>query len=253
MSLTKTEEEITILREAGKRLSSVLDEVCSNVAPGITTKELDHIAEQLIRKGGDTPAFLNYTPQGAPTPFPGTLCTSVNEEVVHGIPSDRTLKEGDIIGLDIGLIHKGLFVDMARTLPVGSISKEEEELISITRKSLHKGIEAARIGSRIGAIGEAIEAFIKPYGYGVVRDLGGHGVGHAVHEPPFIPNFGNKDDGPAIVEGMVLALEPMITLGTDDVDILADGYTIVTKDTSRSAHFEHTIAVTKKGPIILTQ
>ena len=253
MSLIKTPEEIAILKEAGHRLSVVLDEVCKKVAPGAITKDLDSLAEELIRKEGDIPAFKNYTPEGAPSPYPATLCVSVNDEVVHGIPGDYVLKEGDIVGLDIGLVRNSLYVDMARTLPVGEISKEDKELIAVTKHSLSKGIQAATLGKKIGAIGAAVESVAHESGYGIVEVLGGHGVGHAVHEEPFIPNFGPEHSGPEIKEGMVLALEPMLTLGTKDVYLESDDYTYKTKDGKKSAHFEHTIAITKDGPIILTE
>lgn len=253
MSLIKTSEEIEILKEGGRRLSCVLDEVIENVAPGVTTKELDDLAEKRIRELGDTPSFLNYTPKGNRNPFPASLCTSVNEEVVHGIPGDRVLQEGDIIGLDIGLIHKGLFVDMAKTVPVGTITEDEQKLLQITKEALYKGIDVARSGSRIGAIGAAIEGYVTPFGYGIVRELGGHGVGHAVHEEPYIPNYGDKNAGVEMQPGMVLALEPMFTLESPKIKVLGDEYTIVSKDKSKSAHFEHTILITENDPIILTK
>tara|TARA_B100000745_G_scaffold98011_1_gene62350 strand:+ start:18888 stop:19652 length:765 start_codon:yes stop_codon:yes gene_type:complete len=254
MSLIKTPDEIKILKEAGNRLSRVLVEVGKAVVPGITTQELDDLGEKLIRDGGDVPAFKDYTPEGANTPFPATVCISVNDEIVHGIPGDYALKEGDIVGLDIGLIRDGKYiVDMARTYPVGAISDEDKKLLEVTKRSLFAGIKNAIPGKKIGAIGSAIEAVAKEYGYGVVEVLGGHGVGHAVHEEPFIPNFGSKNSGPEIQEGMVLALEPMLTRGTKNVILKDDGYTYATKDGTNSAHFEHTIAITKKGPVILTE
>jgi methionyl aminopeptidase len=253
MSFVKSEKEIKLLKEGGKHLAFVLEKIKEYVAPGITTKDLDRVAEEEIKKLGDTPSFLNYTPWGSKKPYPASLCVSVNEEVVHGIPGKRILKEGDIVGLDIGLIHEKLFVDMAETHPVGKINVEDKKLIEATKKALYLGIESVAVGKNIGAIGNAIERFAKPLGYGIVRDLGGHGVGHKVHEEPYIPNFGKEDSGERIVLGMVLAIEPMLNRGTHKVKLLSDGYTVVTQDGSQSAHFEHTIAVTEKGPIILTQ
>jgi len=249
----KDQKQIETLKEAGKRLAFVMGEVKKKVVPGVSTKELDELAEKLIREKGDIPAFLNYQPEGARRPYPATLCVSVNEEVVHGIPGERILEEGDIVGLDMGLKHDGFFVDMAETVPVGNIDDESKKLMNITRESLMVGIEEAKPGNHIGDIGNAIEEFVKPHKYGLVDVLGGHGVGMAVHEDPFIPNFGDKGDGPEIKEGMVLALEPMVNMGTPDVTLSSDGYTFKTKDKTRSAHFEHTILVTANGPEIITK
>lgn len=247
------EKEIEIIREGGKRLAAVLRKVAKEVSPGISTKELDNLAEKLIREGGDEPAFLNYTPDGAKFPYPATLCVSVNNEIVHGIPSDkRILKDGDIVGLDLGLRHKGFFTDMAMTVPVGRIDKNAEKLIKVTKESLAKGIAAARSGGFVGDIGEAIENFVKPHGYGVVKMLGGHGVGKKVHEDPYVPNYGKKGTGQKLVPGMILALEPMLNEGTDKVFLDNDGYTFKTKDGKRSAHFEHTILITENKAEILT-
>ncbi len=245
--------EIEIIREGGRRLAAVLRKVAKAVRPCVSTKELDILAEKLIREGGDEPAFLNYTPDGARFPYPATLCVSVNNEVVHGIPSEkRILKEGDIVGLDLGLKHEGFFTDMAMTAPVGKIDKEAKRLIEVTRKALDKGIAAAKGGRNTGDIGEAIENFVKPYGYGVVKILGGHGVGRRVHEDPYVPNYGRRGDGPGLVPGMVLALEPMLNEGAHNVFLDRDGYTFKTKDGKRSAHFEHTILITEGGAEVLT-
>lgn len=247
------EKEIEIIREGGQRLAAVLRKVAKEVSPGTSTKELDNLAEKLIRDGGDEPAFLNYTPDGAKFPYPATLCVSVNNEIVHGIPSDkRILKDGDIVGLDLGLRHKGFFTDMAVTVPVGRIDKNAEKLIKVTKESLAKGIAAARGGGFVGDIGEAIENFVKPYGYGVIKILGGHGVGKKVHEDPYVPNYGKKGTGQKLVPGMILALEPMLNEGTDKVFLDNDGYTFKTKDGKRSAHFEHTILITENKAEILT-
>ena len=252
MAKLKSKEEIALLRIGGRRLSRVLDALEEMVIPGITTKEIDMLGERLIKEGGDVPAFLNYQPTGADFPFPATVCISVNDEVVHGIPSDRALKAGDIVNLDIGLSHKGLIVDMARTIPVGVVTPEVEKLIETTKQALLAGIKEATAGNRIGDISSAIEAVGVDGGYGIVRELGGHGVGHKVHELPFVPNYGKAGTGPVLEVGMVLALEPMFNLGGDDVYVERDGYTYVTKDHSMSAHFEHTIVITEKGPEIVT-
>ncbi len=242
--------DIPYFREAGKRLAAVLDAVESRVKAGVTTLELDALAEKLIRDGGDAPAFKGYTPQGASYPYPAALCTSVNDEVVHGIPGERILKEGDLIGLDIGLVHNGYIVDMARTIPVGKIDDEKKHLLQTTKKALMAGIKAAKTGEKVGDISSAIEETAEDYG--IVRELGGHSVGKKVHEHPFIPNFGKKGTGVKLQEGLVIAIEPMLNVGGDDITLDSDGYTYRTKDGSFSAHFEHTVLVTDKGAEILT-
>ncbi|MBI2046330.1 MAG: type I methionyl aminopeptidase [Parcubacteria group bacterium] len=247
----KIEEKI--LREAGKRLALVLDEVETLVRPGVTSAELNLHATQRIKEMGDTPSFLGYTPAGSRAPYPAGLCVSINDEVVHGIPNGRALKDGDIVGLDIGLIHQGMFVDMARTLPVGKVDEKSLELIFATKKSLDAGIAAAKSGGYVGDIGAAIEAVAKQGKLGIVRELGGHGVGSAVHEEPYIANFGKTGTGEKLVNGMVLALEPMLTLGSPDVVLGKDGYTFRTRDGSLSAHFEHTIIVGKDGGEVVTK
>ena len=254
MIIIKTPEEIEILREGGKHLASVLHQVKKKIVPGISTKDLDIYVEKLIRGMGDQPAFLNYRPEGALTPFPASLCVSVNDEVVHGIPSkQKILKEGDIVSIDLGLKHKGLFTDMALTAPVGAVSARNLKLMQITEQALQVGIDAARAGNTVGDISNSIESFVRPHRYGIVEVLSGHGVGRAVHEDPYIPNFGKKGTGAKLVPGMVIALEPMLNLGTKNVTIDADGYTFRTADGKNSAHFEHTILVTKNGAEILTK
>jgi len=251
----KTTKEIELLRESGKNLSHVLDVVAEAVRPGVTTKDLDILAEKTIRGLGDVPAFLNYTPYGAEFPYPATICASVNEEIVHGIPREtKVLKEGDIIGLDFGLIHKGLVSDSARTIGVGKISEKSQKLIDTTKKALEVGIAAARAGAHSGDIGVAIEAFVKPYKYGIPYELGGHGVGRHVHEDPFIPNWGKKKgQGVKLKPGMVIAIEPMLNEGKKGIILDKDGYTYITADRSLSAHFEHTVLITKDGaPEVLT-
>lgn len=252
MSLIKSQDDIAKLRVAGKRLSFVLGEVAKAVKPGVTTEDLDEIAHRLIIEGGDKAILKNYRPQGARIPFPASICISVNEEVVHGIPGRRVLEEGDIVGLDLCLDHEGVIVDMAMTVPVGKISKEDEKLVEVTKKSLSRAISAVRAGNTIGDIGYEIENYVTPFGYGIVEALGGHGVGHAIHEPPYIANFGKKKTGQKLEAGMVLALEPMLNAGTYEVYLSNDGYTFITNDGKKSAHFEVTILVTENGSEILT-
>jgi methionyl aminopeptidase len=250
--IIKSKEEIDILREGGRRLGAILAKVAQKVRPGVSTFELDQYAYELIREGGDEPAFLNYKPDGHHKAFPASLCTSVNNEVVHGIPrKDKILKEGDIICIDLGLKHKGLFTDHAVTVAVGAISKESQKLIDATREALAVGIEQAVAGNTVGDIGHAIEAFVNKR-YGIVRELSGHGVGKHIHEDPYVPNFGKKGKGAKLVPGMVIAIEPMLNVGRADIVSMSDGYTIKTADGARSAHFEHTVLITDGEPEILT-
>ncbi len=254
MSTIYTEKEIKILRESGRRLASVLDAVEGIVAPGVSTKQLDELAEKLIVEGGDIPAFLNYTPDGSNSPYPASLCVSVNDEIVHGIPrDDRILKDGDIVGIDLGITHDGLITDSARTVLVGNVDKKIINLVNTTKEALSTGIKAAVGGRRIGDIANAIERVAKKHGFGVPDVLGGHGVGHHVHEDPFIPNFGKQGTGAILKPGMVLALEPMFNMGSREIDLDKDGYTFKTKDKSISAHFEHTILITEDNAEILTK
>lgn len=255
MIIIKTPEEIEILREGGRHLAAVLYKVREKVAPGVSTKDLDSYAEKLIREMGDAPAFLNYRPDGARMPFPASLCVSVNDEVVHGIPSPkRVLKEGDVVAIDLGLKHKGLFTDMAMTVGVGKVSEASRKLMEVTERALQVGIDAAQAGYVVGDIGHAIESFIRAQGkYGIVDVLSGHGVGRAIHEDPYIPNFGKPGKGEKLVPGMVVAIEPMVNLGTKNVTLDADGYTFRTADGKVSAHFEHTILITEGAAEILTK
>jgi len=255
MARTKTEEEIEHLREGGKRLGRVVKAVSEAVAPGVTTAELDQLAEKLIRDGGDTPAFLGYAPEGTGRGFPATICISINEEVVHGIPNEdpRTIEDGDIVSLDCGLTHNGMIVDHAVSVIAGTPQEGDEALLKATRDSLYAGIGAMHPGNRVGDISAAIEEVGVKSGYGIVYELGGHGVGHKVHEPPYVPNVGEPGTGEELLVGMVLAVEPMLTHGSDDVKLMPDGYTFVTRDGSRAAHFEHTIVITKDGPEIVTE
>jgi methionyl aminopeptidase len=254
MAKLKTTAEIALLRESGKRLAGVLQALKVAIKPGVSTEDLDTLAEKLIRAGGDTPPFLNYTPHGAKIPFPASLCVSINDEIVHGIPSpSRIIKEGDVVSIDLGLTHQGMITDAALTVTVGKVSPEIAQLVKETERSLYEGIKTARAGGHIGDIGAAIERIAIVHEYGVVREFGGHGVGHKVHEDPYVPNYGKKGTGPILKLGMVLALEPMFSLGGDAIRLMPDGYTIITKDGSIAAHFEHTIVITEKGAEILTQ
>jgi len=249
----KTPEDIILLRESGRRLALVLAELEKVVAPGIKTSELDDLARDLIKKTGDQPAFLNYRPHGSVLAFPAALCVSVNDEIVHGVPGPKVLQTGDIVGLDLGLNHRGRFTDMAATVPVGKISSEAQKMITAAREALNQGVEACRPGQTIGDIGWAIEKTVKSFGFSVINDLTGHGVGLAVHEDPLIPNFGRPGMGATLKPGMVLALEPMITLGTGDIKLGRDGFTFKTKNGNISTHFEHTVLITDNEPEILTK
>ncbi|MEK7515723.1 MAG: type I methionyl aminopeptidase [Patescibacteria group bacterium] len=243
------------LIEGGKRLARVLEALRDKAAPGVTAEELDDLAERMIRTGGDEPCFLGYTPEGANRPYPATLCVSINDEVVHGIPNEslKVLKEGDIVGLDLGLTHNGVIVDAAITVPIGEVDELTNKLLRATEEALVAGIAAAKPGNHIGDISSAIQKEIEGAGFSVVRELGGHGVGYTVHEDPFIPNFGHTGTGPELVDGMVLALEPISSVGKATVILSPDGYTYRTKDGSRSAHFEHTILIEKDGARIITK
>jgi methionyl aminopeptidase len=229
-----------------------LAKVADKVAPGISTYELDQYAYNLIKEDGDEPAFLNYKPEGQSKAYPASLCTSVNNEVVHGIPSkSNILKEGDVISIDLGLKHRGLFTDHAVTVAVGKIPKASQKLLEFTHEALLVGIEAAKAGNTVGDIGYAIEKFVGKK-YGIVRELSGHGVGKKIHEDPYIPNFGKPGKGQKLIPGMVIAIEPMLNIGRAGIITLSDGYTIKTADGSRSAHFEHTVLITEGEAEILT-
>jgi methionyl aminopeptidase len=255
MVTIKTPKEINILREGGKRLAAILREVAKEVKPGVSTATLNTKAEELIKKAGDTSAFLNYSPRGARRPYPASLCVSVNDEVVHGIPNEKPkiLKDGDIVSLDLGLVHKKLITDHAITVAVGTISKEAQTLLDITKKALDVGIAAILPGAKTGDIGYAIQTYVGPYKLGIIEELSGHGVGYAVHEDPFVPNYGAPGEGVVLKPGMVIALEPMLTLGTHEIKLARDGYTYKTKDGSLAAHFEHTVVITDTGAEILTK
>ena len=248
MAITvKSQREIELMRESCKLLGDVFHNMEKAIRPGISTKDIDTLGEKLIRGHGCTPNFLHYNG------YPASICVSVNDEVVHGIPhKDHILQEGDIVSLDAGLIYKGYHSDMARTFPVGQVSEEARLLIERTRQSFFDGIKMARAGNHLFDISNAIDASIKPYGYGIVRDLVGHGIGTKLHEDPQIPNFAQKRRGPKIVAGMTFAIEPMINLGRYDVYTERDGWTVRTRDHSPSAHYENTVVVWRDGVEILT-
>ncbi|MBI1894507.1 MAG: type I methionyl aminopeptidase [Candidatus Rokubacteria bacterium] len=247
MIVLKSPREIELIRAGGGILAEAIEMLRDLVKPGVSTKEIDLEVEELIRKRGARPAFKGY--RG----FPATVCVSINEEVVHGIPAaHRRLQEGDIVGLDLGCIVEGYYADAAVTLSVGEIASDVQRLLNVTRESLGQGIAQARPGNRLGDISSTIQRHVEGHGFAVVRAFVGHGIGRALHEDPQIPNFGESGRGPILKVGMCLAIEPMVTMGTWDVRILDDGWTAVTADGSLSAHFEHTIAITEAGPEILT-
>lgn len=250
---TKTPAEIAALREGGALLGAILRRLAAEVCPGVSTLDLDVLAERLITGAGGIPLFKGYTVKEAATPFPASVCTSVNDEVVHGIPRrERVLAEGDIIGIDIGMRYKGLVTDTAVTVGVGAISPDAVRLIRATREALEIGIAAVRPGATVGDIGHAVATHLKKERLGIIRDLAGHGVGYELHEPPLIPNYGKPGTGLTLREGMVIAIEPMATLGDWRIILDRDAWTFRTADGSLAAHFEHTVAITKKGAEILT-
>ena len=246
MITLKTREQIERMRKAGRVTAGALDAVSRAVRVGVTTLELDAIAEDYIRSHGGIPSFKGYNG------FPGSICASVNEEVVHGIPSDRKLKEGDIIGVDTGVILDGWQGDSARTFAVGKISDEAQHLIDVTQQSFYQALEVCRQGYRIGDIGHAVQSYAEANGCSVVRDLCGHGIGREMHEDPEVPNFGRQGRGIRLQKGLAIAIEPMLNYGSWSVRTLADGWTIVTADGSLSAHYEHTVVITDGEPEILT-
>jgi methionyl aminopeptidase len=255
MITIKTKEEIEKLREGGKRLAFILQEVGKAAKPGVSTAELNDLATKLAKEKGDIPSELNYKPKGAKRPYPASICVSINDEVVHGIPNEnpKILKEGDIVSLDMCLTHKGLVTDSAITVPVGNIDSVSKKLIEVTKEALYAGIKSAKGNKHTGDIGFAVERVAKANGFSVVEDLCGHGVGYSVHEDPYIPNYGDRGSGDRLKPGMIIAIEPMINEGAKDVFIDKDGYTFKTVDASRSAHFEHTVLITSGEPEILTK
>ena len=255
MITIKTQKEIEILREGGKKLAEVLDIIENAVCEGITTKELDQLAEQEILKRGATPSFKNYKPKGASSPYPATLCTSINDEIVHAVPSNRRLKKGDLFSFDLGLWYKDLCVDAARSVLVGGVGSDvAKKLIAITKQALYEGIFAAKAGARVGDIGYAIENYVrKNSNFEIVRDLSGHGVGYEVHEDPYVLNYGRKGTGELLKPGMVLALEPMFARGSGAIRLADDGWLYKMVDGSHSAHFEHTVIVGTHGADVVTR
>jgi methionyl aminopeptidase len=255
MITIKTAEDIQKLREGGKRLAKVLAALKDAVKVGTNTADLNALAEKMLQEMGDKPAFLDYKPKGAKRGFPASLCVSVNDEIVHGIPTEnnRVLVEGDIVSLDMGLVHDGLIVDSAISVGVGKIDAKAKKLLAATEEALYAGIKAACAGMHIGDIGVGVEAVAKRNRFSIADELAGHGVGYKVHEDPFVPNFGMPGQGPQLKPGMVIAIEPMLNEGAGSIVISQDGWTIRTKDGSRSAHFEHTVLITEGAPEILTK
>ena len=247
MITLKTPQEIEKMRKAGRVVATTLEALRAAAQVGMTTGDLDELARQKIAEAGAIPSFKGY--HG----FPGHICASVNEEVVHGIPGNRVLKEGDILSVDLGAIVEGYHGDSAITFPIGSISPEIQLLLQVTEESLYKGIQAAIVGNRLGDVSSAIQTHVDSYQFGIVREFVGHGIGSQMHEDPKIPNYGPPHQGPLLKAGMTLAIEPMVNLGTPDVRILDDQWTVVTRDGKPSAHFEHTILITENGPEILTR
>jgi methionyl aminopeptidase len=251
----KSKEEIEVLKEGGKRHAFILSELRKMAVPGVSTQALEDRARELLAESGDKGAFLNYTPRGAKRAYPAVLNISINEEIVHGIPNEnpRMLSDGDVVSIDLGVLHKNLITDSAITVGVGNISEENKKLLAHCEEALYRGIKQAKAGGRIGDISNAIESFLRPLGYGIPEGLAGHGVGYKVHEDPFVPNEGRAGQGEKLIPGMVLAIEPMATLGSDKIVLAKDGYTYSTSDGSSAAHFEHTIVVTDGDPVILTK
>lgn len=242
----KSEKDLLMLKCSGQILSRVMKKLQQSVKPGTTTAEIDSLAENLIIREKSRPAFKGY--KG----FPASICISVNEEIVHGIPGERKIAEGDIVSLDLGVNYQGYFSDAALTLAVGEVSSSKKKLIDVTRKALSEGIQQAKAGNRLSDISHSIQQYVEKNGFSVVRNFVGHGIGLSLHEEPEVPNFGRPHEGPKLLPGMVLAIEPMVNSGTWESEILENGWTAVTKDRLASAHFEHTVAITEKGPEILT-
>ena len=242
----KTEKEIELIKQSGRIIAEIFKEIKNKIKEGVTTEELDEQIDKFIRKKGACSAFKGY--RG----YPRYSCISVNEEVVHGIPSSRILKKGDIVSVDIGVKLDGYIADAAKTFPVGKISKEKERLLKVTEEALYKGIQQMRVGKRVGDISYAIQTWVEKHGFSVVKELFGHGVGYSLHEDPPVPNFGKANQGELLREGIVLAIEPMVNAGKDRVKVLSNGWTVVTLDGKPSAHFEHTVAIVNGRPKILT-
>ncbi|MGA8264343.1 MAG: type I methionyl aminopeptidase [Ignavibacteriaceae bacterium] len=252
MILIKTKKEIDYIRESCRIVAEVLQLVKSNVRPGVSTKELDIIADDYILSNNAIAAFKGYSQGGSSIDYPASICTSIDDAVVHGIPGERVLKDGEILSIDVGVNKNGYFGDAALSVPVGDVSEEKNKLLEVTEKSLYLGIEQARADNRIHDISAAVQEFVEANGFSVVRDLCGHGVGKFLHEDPAVPNFGKKGTGPKLKKGMTIAIEPMVNIGTYRVNTAQDGWTILTADGSTSAHFEHTIVINDSKPEILT-
>ena len=253
MTILKNIEDINKLREGGKIIASVLREAASRALPGVKTIELDMLAEKIIREAGGRPSFKNYKTPDDKIPYPASLCVSINEEVVHGVPGERVLKDGDIVSLDLGMEYKGFYTDIAVTVSVGEASEQAKKLIETTKEALNLGIMAVKSEAFTGDVGYAIQSFAEKNGFNVIRKLVGHGLGRKAHESPEVPNFGLKRKGEILREGEVIAIEPMITAGRHDIYLDKDLWTWKTKDGSLSAHFEHTVIVTKNGTEIITK
>ena len=251
----KSKEEIEIMREGGRRHAEILRKLADMVCPGVSTLDLEEEAARLVKENGDRPAHLHYLPRGAERPFPAVLCISINDEIVHGIPNEevKILKDGDVVSIDLSVWHKNLVTDSAITVLCGEGSREAKELLKATKLALEKGIAAAKPGNHIGDIGSAISQSVAEFGFSLAEDLAGHGVGYDIHEDPFVPNNGLPGRGEELKPGLVIAIEPMVTAGKGGVKQMNDGYTIKTRDGSIAAHFEHTVAITEKGNIVLTQ
>jgi len=256
MAILKSEADIELMAEGGRILARILEILKKEARAGVTTNHLDELSLRLIKESGAEPAFLNYRAQGASRPYPKTLCASLNEVVVHGVPSERVLQDGDLLKIDLGLVYQGFYLDSARTVFIGAAPKEIKKLISVTEEALMLGIKNARIGKTLGDIGAAISSFVVKNGFSVVSSLTGHGIGRRLHEDPTVLNFGRSGEGEELKEGMALAIEPMVSAGADKksgaVREVSDGG-FATQDGSLSAHFEHTVAVTRRGPRVLTQ
>ncbi len=251
MITRKSGHEIELLAEGGAILAHALSVLQEETKVGVTGKQLDMRAREILKDHGVVPSFLGYASKGHP-PFPAALCVSINEDIVHGLPNDIPIKEGDIVKLDLGLIYKGMYLDSAHTVIVGRASTEAQKLVAVTKEALAIGIEMAKEGNTTGHIGEAVQNYVEDQGFGVVRQLVGHGVGYAVHEEPQVPNFGRAGKGTKLEVGLVIAIEPMVTMGDPAVVTAADGWTVKTADDSLSAHEEHTVAITATGPKVLT-
>lgn len=251
----KTKEQIETLKIGGQKLAKILQAVAKETVAGVSTEYLNDLTHKLMLEEGGKPAFLNYTPEGAARPYPASLCISVNHEIVHGIPNEDPiiLKDGDVVTLDAGLIYEDLITDHAITLTIGEVPKEVSKLVAVTKEALMAGIKQAKVGGHIGDIGEVISDIAEKHGFAVMEGLSGHGVGFKVHEDPYVPNYGRKGTGEKIEEGLVIAIEPMFSLGSDEIKIEDDGYTYSTADGAISVQFEHTIAVTADGPVVLTK